>query len=102
MISEPRLPSWPCNPKHNSLTQTQNHPTKNPQLLVSSMASSMTLEDRFEQLMKANAEKHAPLEYLRRQLDQAIRNNRREIQSSHCTSETYWCLEKPRRSISSI
>jgi len=48
----------------------------------------MTLEERFEQLMKDNAEKEAPLEYLRRQLEQAIRNNRREVHSSCSTNES--------------
>ena len=52
------------------------------------MTSSMTLEERFEQLMKVNVEKNAQLEYLRKQLEQAMRNNLREIQSSHSTSES--------------
>lgn len=47
------------------------------------MASSLSLEEKFEQLLKLNAEKDAQLEYLRKQLDQAMRNNRREIRSSH-------------------
>ena len=33
--------------------------------------------------MKLNAEKDAQLEYLRKQLEQAMRNTRREIRSSH-------------------
>jgi len=47
------------------------------------MSSSTFLEEKFEQLIKLNAEKDAQLEYLRKQLDQARRNNRREIRSSH-------------------
>ena len=33
--------------------------------------------------MKLNAEKDAQVEYLRKQLDRAMRNNRRKIRSSH-------------------
>jgi len=47
----------------------------------------MTLDERFEQLMKINAEKDTQLEYLKKQLDYAMRNNRRDIQSSHSISE---------------
>jgi len=47
------------------------------------MSSSTSLEEKFEQLMKLNAKKDAQLEYLKKQLDQAMRNNRREIRSSH-------------------
>jgi len=50
--------------------------------------TSTSLGEKFEQLLKANAEKDAQLEYLRRQLDQAMRINRKEIQSSHSTSGT--------------
>jgi len=50
-------------------------------------ASSQTLEERFEQLMKLNAEKDAQLDYLRKQLDLAMRNNQKEIQSSRSSSE---------------
>jgi len=39
------------------------------------MSSSTSLEEKFEQLMKLNAKKDAQLEYLRKQLDQAMRNN---------------------------
>jgi len=42
--------------------------------------------------MKLNAEKDALLDYLRRQLDQGMRSNRKEIQSSCSSSES-----KPRR-----
>jgi len=38
--------------------------------------------------MRDNTEKDAQLEYLRKQLEQAMRKNRREIQSSHSTSES--------------
>jgi len=50
----------------------------------------MTLEERFEQLMKANAKNDtiSQLEHLRRQLKQVMRNSCREIQSSHETSES--------------
>jgi len=37
--------------------------------------------------MKASVKKVAQLKHITRQLDQAMRNNRREIQSSHLTSE---------------
>ena len=47
------------------------------------MSSNTSLEEKIEQLMKLSAEKDAQLEYLRMQLDQAMRNNRREIRSSH-------------------
>jgi len=40
---------------------------------------SQTLEEKFEQLLKLNAEKDAQLDYLRRQLDQAMMNNQKEI-----------------------
>ena len=39
------------------------------ELPSSSMASSLSLEEKFEQLLKLNAEKDAQLEYLRKQLD---------------------------------
>ena len=52
------------------------------------MASSLGLEEKFEQLVKASVEKDAQLEYLRKQHEQGMRNNRREIQSSHYTSES--------------
>jgi len=39
--------------------------------------------------MKINAEKDAQLDYLRKKLDQTMRNNCRNIQSSHSTSEPY-------------
>jgi len=47
-----------------------------------------TPEERFEQLLKLNTEKDAELDYLRRQLDQSMGNNRREIQSSGSHSES--------------
>ena len=53
------------------------------------MSSSLTVEERFEQLIKVNDEKDAQLEYLWRQLDQAMRNNRRELQSSRSTSVSH-------------
>jgi len=53
------------------------------------MTSKMILEERFEQLMKANAKTDAHLWFHRKQLDQAMRNNRREIQSSRSTSESH-------------
>jgi len=43
------------------------------------MASKMTLEERFKKLMKLNVEKDTQLKYLRKQLEQAMRNNRGEI-----------------------
>jgi hypothetical protein len=49
----------------------------------------MTLEERFEHVMKLNAEKEAQIEYLRRQLDQAMRRNRKEIQSSKSSSRSH-------------
>jgi len=39
------------------------------------MTSSMTLEEIFEQLMKVNAEKDAQVNYLSKQIKQAMRNN---------------------------
>lgn len=38
--------------------------------------------------MTLNAKKDAQLEYLRKQLQQAMRNNRREIESAHSPSES--------------
>ena len=38
--------------------------------------------------MKGNAEKDAQLEYLMGQLEQTMRNNRREVYNSHSTSES--------------
>jgi len=49
--------------------------------------SSQTLEEMFEQLMKPNVEKDAQFDYLRKQLDLAMRNNRKAIQSSCFFSE---------------
>ena len=51
-------------------------------------ATSQTFEERFEQLMKLNVEKDAQLDYLIRQLDQAMRNNQKEIQSSRFSIES--------------
>ena len=48
----------------------------------------MTLEEQFEQLMKDNAKKDAQFDYLRRKIEQAMRNNWREVHSSHSTSES--------------
>ena len=45
-------------------------------------ASSQTLEEKFEEMLRIHAEKGAQIDYLRKQLDQSMRNNRREIQSS--------------------
>jgi len=53
------------------------------------MCSSLTLEERFEQLMKVNPKEDAQLDYLRRQLDQARRSNRKELQSSRSTSVSH-------------
>jgi len=52
------------------------------------MGGSMTLEERFEQLMKVNAEKDAQLEYLRKQHEQSMRGNRKELQSSGSSSRS--------------
>jgi len=38
--------------------------------------------------MKLNTEKDAQLDYLRKQLDLAMRNNQKEIQRSHSSSES--------------
>ena len=46
----------------------------------------MTLEERFEHLMKVNAEKDAQLEYLRKQLEQSMRRNRKELRNSNSSS----------------
>ena len=63
-------------PKHNL-----NH--KKPVLVNSNMATpSQTLEERFEELMRSNIEKDARVKYLEKQLAQAMRNNRREIQKA--------------------
>jgi len=51
------------------------------------MTTSVALEERFEQLLKLSARKDAQLEYLKKQLVQAMRNNRREIQSFHSVKE---------------
>jgi len=50
------------------------------------MFASLTLEEMFEQLLKLNAEKDAQVEYLRKQLDQAMRNNRKAILSTPSVS----------------
>ena len=76
------------NPEYNPLAQTQSYPQRTRSYQVPSMASSMTLAEMLEPLMTVNAEKDAQIEYLRKQLEQAIKNNRREIQSSHSTSES--------------
>jgi len=51
------------------------------------MAGSLSLEEKFEHLLKASAKKDAQLEYLRGKLAQAMRNNQGEVQSSHSSSE---------------
>jgi len=48
---------------------------------------SQTFKEKFEQLMKVNAEKDAQLDYLRKQCDQAMRNNQKKIRRSHSSSE---------------
>jgi len=48
----------------------------------------MTMEEKFEKLLKLNTENDAQLEYLRKQLELTIRIHRREVQSSHSTSES--------------
>ena len=50
------------------------------------MSASSTLEENFQQLLKLNAEKDAQLEYLRKQLDQKMRNNRKQILSTPSVS----------------
>ena len=42
---------------------------------------TQTLEERFEQLIKLNIEKDAQLNYLRRKLDQAMRNNQKRFKA---------------------
>jgi len=54
----------------------------------------MTLEEKFEQLMKVNAEKDAQLEYLRRQLKQSMRRNHKELQSSGSSSHSHLVEEE--------
>jgi len=51
-------------------------------------ASSQTLEERFEQLLKLNTKEDAQLDYLRKQLEQTMGKNRREVQSSRSSSES--------------
>lgn len=53
------------------------------------MTANPTLEERFEQLMKSNAEKDAQIEQLRRQLDSTMRYNLRGGRSLHSHSETH-------------
>ena len=48
----------------------------------------MTLEERFEQLMKVNAANNAQLDYLRKQLEESMRGNRKELQSSGSSSRS--------------
>ena len=52
------------------------------------MASSLSLEEKFPQLLTLNAKKDAQLGYLRKQLEPPMRNNRRETESSHSPSES--------------
>ena len=49
----------------------------------------MTLEKTFEQLFKSNAEKDAQHKYLRRTLDQGLRNNNKYNQSLSSLSALY-------------
>jgi len=58
------------------------------------MASSMTLGEKFKQLLKVNTEKDAQLGLLRKKLDQAIQSNRRELKSSHSTSGSKFVLDE--------
>jgi len=51
------------------------------------MSVSTYLEEKFDQLLNHNAEKDAELEYLRKQLEQAMKNNQKEINNSHSVGE---------------
>ena len=77
------------NPKYIPLTQT--HPTyKEPDLVNSYMATpSQTLEKKYEQLTRENAEKEAQLAYLRKQMEQLMRRNRRTCQGSTSSSDCH-------------
>ena len=60
-----------CPSLNTSLSQTQS-PAKNPSI----MSSSLSLEEKFEALMKQNAEKEAQNEYLRKQLYEFMRQRK--------------------------
>jgi len=57
------------------------------------MSFSTSLEEKFEQLLKANVEKDAQLEYLRKQPSQVMKNNWKEIQSS-CSASGFESTEE--------